>query len=160
MIITLRLPFVIAVMLIALVNETTAQTQANAPSPVQVSRCRSICIYLETPQVGKSKPRFVSDEGGKVNAVLVNAMSWNIKVRAMGDDWLFYEAMSDIDTIKQRYSCHLCFVKTIRPKSSVRFKIFSEDLEGTYAIRLRFNYEWEQENSDELLHYVSWIRKE
>lgn len=157
---SLKRHIIIALLLILFVSNAVSQKGPEGESNVSLDKCRSICVYLENQDQGRSVQRSSFGNDMKVNAVLVNNTRWGLKVQASGEDELFYDVMSDINSIKQHYECHVCYTKVIKPKSKARFVVYADDLKDMYAIRVRFNFAWEQANSDNLLHYVSWIKGE
>ena len=120
--------------------------------------CASICLYVNPNEIKQPKSGPLRTDVVKITATLVNNSASVLKVKARGDDWLFYDVMSDLDTVKKSYECHVCYVRTVRPRSTVRFNIYGEDARDAFAIRLRYHYRWESEHGDTLFHYVYWLK--
>lgn len=158
---TSKIEFKLLVILLSFVLTTTATSQNKANSKFRSlsPHCESICVDLPPDELKKAKTNSMSNRVVKVSATLINNTNRSIKVRASGVDWLFYEALSSIDTVKKRYECHVCYFRTVKPRTIVRFEVYADDLVDVFAIRVRFYYLGEKEEDDKLMHYVSWIDK-
>lgn len=159
---TVRLPNLLAtaLLLLALTPATYAQRRAEQKPDSWIGHCRLLCVFVEPPKPEKA-PRFTAELQKKpLNAVLVNNTNRNIRVQARGDDWLFYDVMSNADTVKDRYDCHMCYIKTIKPKTVTRFKINGEDItENVFGIRIRYFYPGEKVSAEDIFHYLLWSKK-
>jgi hypothetical protein len=142
-------------LLLTIVSAQQGQRRSSTPS--LPSRCESICLSVDLPKASTEEGS-QWDKAVKIEARLVNSSHRTIKVRAAGDDWLFYDVMNSLDTLKKRYECHFCYFRSIKPKSEFKFLIYADDLDDIFAIRVRYYYADEPEESDRLIHYVSWMK--
>ena len=123
----------------------------------EIKNCPSICLRISDKIKADTTEKLSMTQSTRIKAVLINNTKYDIKVPASGSDWLYYEVMSDIDNVKRRYERHVFYFRVVRAGSIFNFNVHSNDLEDIYAIRLRYHYASEDEFSDELIHYVSWL---
>ncbi len=149
--------FFILILTFMVCGTISAQTQVVRDKRAEVRNCSSICINVHKEIAANESEKSAPVQAGKVRATLINNTRFDIKVPASGTDWLYYEIMSDLNTVKKRYDRHVFYFRTVKARSSINFDVYLTDLEDIYALRLRYHYASEDEYSDELIHYVSWL---
>lgn len=80
---------------------------------------------------------------------LKNNSRWLIKLDASGGNkaveeaQLYYEMLDTKGNIRVSRTCHACSIIGLEPGGSILFSVSSEELAEVSAIRIQFEYEWE-----------------
>ncbi|MEP7076559.1 MAG: hypothetical protein ABI878_12200 [Acidobacteriota bacterium] len=82
-----------------------------------------------------------------------NNTNWGIRLdvagaeTAFGKNRLFYDLLTGPDQVSERFECHVCTTMILRPHQDFRFSVRDVELSRLYAMRVRFNYDWEQRDN-------------
>ena len=62
-----------------------------------------------------------------------------------GDARLFYDVLSDYQTVLRSVRCHVCSTNILTAGKSLLFSIPREDLTESYGIKIRYAFSWESD---------------
>lgn len=123
-------------------------------------------VYISFERTGKREPLLNGEGDEGIWLRLHNNTRWSIKLdmndvpsEEYGDADLFYEVVAD-EKVVVDMRCHVCSSDRVPPGESLLFSVPQEHLAKGRAIRIRFTYEWEEDEnrstSGEPQHHVSF----
>lgn len=120
------------------------------------SRQRSIKVnkvhaanYITLERIGRPELNSSEDTQELVWLRLHNNTRWKILLEASGgnekyeDARLYYDMLDINGNIKEAISCHVCSITKLQSGKSILFTVPYLQFTGTEAMRIRYNYDWE-----------------
>ena len=135
-------------------------------SPVRINR-KYPTVYLTFERIRKV---IGTEQEERIWLRLHNNARWGIRTeasgedKALGDAKLYFDILSDRETLKKSFGCHVCSITTLGPGKSILFSLPREYLSGAFALRINFSYEWEDDTDlfpmHEPTHFVFFYSRD
>ncbi len=110
-------------------------------------------VYIKFERAGELKSPETNEEKERVWLRLYNNTRWPLRLRMSGvpsneygDAKLYYDGLLK-DEVVFRIRCHFCSSNLLSPGKSLLFSVPREELGAERAIRVSFNYGWEDWDS-------------